>query len=1053
MRDALLRGAVWLAVGFGWPAGWALAQEDPGEAADDAGGAAADAAPADADEGDADEGDAGEADAGEADAAEGAGDAPAASDRPGADDAADVSAGADAESPEADAGGGDSGDLSGAITTSEALTDEQLLNVDESMLIDPRPRKPRTGIYGRVIDAGTGEPIYAEVPVVVVENNERVFTTTDGFFTISIRPGTYTLRSFFAGYKNATLPDIQVRRGQTTELVVRMEPDVESDDLTIEITAERGTVARRLQERRQAAVVSDGFSAEEIKRSGDSDAGQAVRRIVGATLDREGFVFVRGLGGRYVNTLVNGSPFPSTDPENPSVRLTLFPTNILSGLSVYKTWNAEYPAAASAGTIDLETQSYPTRFEVNASVSIGLNTETTLGSVPTYEGSRADWLGIDAGAREIPQIIGSRRLPRAGMDGENLEAVRQFRHEPALLSRTAAPSFGVSASVGDTLLVGERFLGYYLAFGYDYEEQQFNDVVVRRVQADPNFSETCTTPETRDQCPNVARDEFRRNSSIQRVDWGALGTATLELVENQALKYTTVFTRRADAYTADQGGTNLQENQVIDQTRYQWIEEQVWWHQLRGDHEDLVEGISVNWTLNASLADRAEPDTTDIAYRGDRGEALFFSGRNPNEGQRLWSELDQTQLGGSLDAAIPVFDGTLKVGAFASGFDRAFQFRRFQIRPSFQGPVLPFTLQRENLFIFDAYAGGILTFNEASRPVDSYDATQRNYAAYVQYDTPLFTDRLRLVAGVRGEIFRQTIATDPAFASNPESALRETNNRTDVDVLPSVNVIAELTPTMQLRGGYTMTVARPLIRELAPVTFPDFQRNGIVTGEPDLQRTLMQNIDLRWEWFPSATEVLAASGFVKLFENPIEKIVVSDNNAFQFQNISTARNFGFEVEGRVDLERFADALKNQGLQFSANFTYVVSEIDLSIEERQDATSLQRPIAGQSPFVVNAGLSWNPDNEKTGIPLAFGLFYNVFGERIVEVGQLGLQDVFQQPFHSLNLTAQWDVSDMASLKLTMKNLLLEEQDFTQDDIVVFRFAPGLDASLTFGLRFD
>jgi hypothetical protein len=673
--------------------------------------------------------------------------------------------------------------------------------------------------------------------------------------------------------------------------------------------------------------------------------------------------------------------------------------------------------------------------------------------VPTYEGSNADWLGVDAGAREIPGIVGGARLPGARSDTQgNLDAVRRFRHEPALLSRTALPSFGLSASVGDTLLVGERFLGYYAAFGYDYDEQQFNDVEIRRVDADPNFPDLCLDPQTRQQCPNIARDSFTRNSSFQRVDWGALGTATLELVENQTLKYTTVFTRRTENYTADQGGTDLQEGQRFDTTRYQWTEEQVWWHQLRGDHDDLIADIDLDWSLSASLADRAEPDTVDLSYRGDPGEAVFFSGRNPSEGQRLWSELDQTQLGGSVDATIPVFDGSLKLGVFGTGFDRGYTFRRFTIRPVRQSQSPPFTLQRGDLFVFDAYAGGVLLFDEASRALDSYDATQRNYAAYAQVDTRLFVDWLRLVAGVRGEIFRQTIATNPQFAGNPDAEPTQ-NDRTDVDILPSVNVIAELNPTMQVRAGYTITVARPLIRELAPVTFPDFQRNGTVTGNPDLLRTRMQNVDLRWEWFPSSTEVLAVSGFVKLFENPIEKIVVANNNVFEFQNIETARNFGFEVEGRFGFERFTDALDDQGLELSANFTYVVSEVDLTIEERAAATSQDRPIAGQSPFVVNAGLSWNPSNAETGIPVALGLFYNVFGERIVEVGFGGLQDVFQEPFHSLNFTAQWDVSELVSLKLTVKNLLLDEQEFTQDDIVVLKFAPGLDASLKFGLTFD
>jgi len=1055
MRDAMLRTTLILAVAFGWPAGMVSAQD--AEAADtDVEGDARD------DGGDGDDGDDGD----DADDAAG-GDDPAAGAESSGDEeeapAADTAEADDTVEGEGDGEGeGDEGDLSGAITTSAALTDEQILSPDESMLAEPLPDRPRTGIYGRVIDAGRGEPLYDQVPV-FYGANDKVFTTADGFFAISVGPGSYDLGVTFPGFKNANVPGVRVRRGQVTEVVVRLEADLDTDEgPVIEIRGERGTVARRIQQRREAASASDGFTAEEIKQSGDSDVGSAARRVVGATVDREGYLYVRGLGGRYVNTMVNDSPFPSTNPDNPSVRLTLFPTNILSGISIFKTYNAEYPAAATAGTLLIETKTFPTQFEVQTSLSLGLNTETTFGSVPAYEGGNLDWLGVDDGTREIPGSIRNRQLPNVNSDREgNLDAIRQFGLDQELQSRTAIPNIGVGLSLGDTLRPGGRFFGYYLAFSFKYDEQQLTGNRIASAQTDPGSAEVCQNLETRSQCPNIPRDEFVRNENTQTTEWGALGTATYELLPGQSLNYTTLFTRRSEDYAAFQTGTLVQDNQRIEGTRFRWTEEQVWWHQLHGEHEDLPADMTVDWRVNASLADRAEPDTQDVFYRANLGgpdPVPRFQGLDPDEGRRIFSELDQVEIGGALDVTLPISNADLKTGVFATGFNRDFQLRRFEYDArNLSEPEL--ALPPDELFQIENFENGVLSLGERTRNVDAYSATQRNYAVYGQVDTPVFVDELRLIAGVRGEIFRQQIETNPQFSSNPDQPPLF-NDRTDVDVLPAVNAVIEVYRNMQVRAAYSITLARPQIRELAPYTFPDFERGGTTQGNPDLERTRVQNFDLRWEWFPGRTEVLAVTGFVKLFENPIERVVVGANNQFGYQNIQEAENFGLEFEARIDLETFSEFFKDQGLVIGTNLTLVRSRIRLSDAQRDQATNQERPVQGQSPFVVNVSLAWTPEE----LPISLALFYNVFGETVTEVGRAGLQDIFAQPFHSLNFTATWTIREAergedgvgspgSALKLVMKNLLLDEQDFLQDQVLVFREAPGMDITLSYALTFN
>ena len=95
-----------------------------------------------------------------------------------------------------------------------------------------------------------------------------------------------------------------------------------------------------------------------------------------------------------------------------------------------------------------------------------------------------------------------------------------------------------------------------------------------------------------------------------------------------------------------------------------------------------------------------------------------------------------------------------------------------------------------------------------------------------------------------------------------------------------------LTPDQNLRLSATQTLSRPEYREMAPIAY--FEQVGLATtvGNPDLQRALIQNYDLRWEWFPRAGEVLSFGVFAKHFTDPIEKVIIQSTgtNMLSFVN-------------------------------------------------------------------------------------------------------------------------------------------------------------------------
>jgi outer membrane receptor protein involved in Fe transport len=887
-------------------------------------------------------------------------------------------------------------------------------------------RLRRGGIVGLVRDAGTRETIIEGAVQVV--GGRRVFTNMDGCFQIELPPGTYTLRVSYDLYQTARVQNVVVRRGEATEVTVDLQPDTETlQEVVVTARADRATEATQLELRRQSASVSDAISAQEIARSPDNTASEAVRRVVAATIVGGQYLYVRGLGGRYTNTLMNGAPLPSLDPDAPGVQLDLFPSNVLTALTIYKTFTPDLPADMVGGAMSISTREFPTRFKASLGLSLGLNTMTTFADALGYRGGALDWLGFDDGTRALPSAVPrDRAIDRTTLSAEQLTTIgRSFQNVWNLERTTAPPAFRVSASVGDTVQVGGRDLGYLLTATYGLSNQRLRETVA--------FQQLAPSPEDEDVLTPQVVERLSRESMQTTASLGVLGTLSYRLGEHDQLSLTSLFANAADNYAGFVQGRSEQFGDLIAARRLRWLERNTWWNQLAGEHKRVLGSARLRWQFSANTGRRAEPDTRDLTYGSTpAGYAWLPSGLSG----RIFSELDQRDLAGSSDLAIPMANATLKVGGAFRETSREFSQRRFRydVVGSLEGLNY---LPPEQLF-------GTLDerrfWNEFTRPDDGYRARQGLQAAFAMIDWPV-TDWLRITGGVRAESFRQVIDNRSEFVGAGGTTVTGVEvRRTNVDALPSAALILRPAEGLYIRTSYGRTVARPLVRELALVQYPDFVRRRNVVGNPELRRTIVDAVDARVEWFPSSEEVIAASFFYKTFVDPIESVIQGRNNDFSFQNARGATNYGAEFELRLSLGRFTEALRMFGL--GANFTLVQSEVELYPEDQRLLTSLSRPLAGQSPYVANVSLGIAPP--ETGFSAR--LYYNVFGPRLIDVGKLGLPDIYQQPFHSLDLTVTWEATRQISIKGSIENLLNDDFRLEQGGELIQGYEPGL----TFGV---
>ncbi|MEM9015147.1 MAG: TonB-dependent receptor plug domain-containing protein, partial [Pseudomonadota bacterium] len=165
---------------------------------------------------------------------------------------------------------------------------------------------------------------------------------------------------------------------------------------------------------RSTSQIASFLSEADLERTGDSNAALALTRLSGLSVVGGKFAFVRGLGDRYSTARLNGSPLPSPEPLRRTVPLNLFPSNILSGATVQKTFSTNYPGEFGGGIIDLTTVNEQVEPYLKLKAGIGLNTVSSVKDGIYVNGGDLDWLGYDDGIRDFPDGL------RAAIDNGTL---------------------------------------------------------------------------------------------------------------------------------------------------------------------------------------------------------------------------------------------------------------------------------------------------------------------------------------------------------------------------------------------------------------------------------------------------------------------------------------------------------------------------------------------------------------------------------------------------------------------------------------------------------
>lgn len=904
-----------------------------------------------------------------------------------------------------------------AMAAAQTPQQSAALEHDEAIDLVAAPAAGKGAAVGIV---SNGEGPLLEAVVSVLGRQEKATTDLEGRYRLELPPGTYQLRVVYELHRPARVRNVVVTRGKNTRFDVKLQADVTAVEEVgaVEAEAERASAATQLVLRKNAAQSSDSIGAQDIARTPDRNAADAVKRVVGTTVVDGRYIFVRGLGDRYTNSLLNGSPLPSPEPDKQAVPLDMFPTLVLSDLTVSKTFLPDMPGDFTGGSLNIHTRDLPQKFLFQSTVGLGANTESTFSKRLGYAGGSTDFLGIDDGGRQLPNEIPNRRITRLNPDGTlntQLTAYGRAINGPMATSRVFdLPNGSANFVVGDSFkLEKERVLGYIFGATYTRRFQKRNDEVIRTFGVDPNRPGQL-----------VRFNDYRAETGTDTVTWSGLGTVSYAFDSNHKIALTGLYSRNAEKEGRVITGYNEEQANTIRDERLRFLNRALAYAQLRGEHRiRTAKAATLTWNALWARATLADPNLRENVYVADPVLGSSFR-EGTQSGQHFYASQGETTRGGGLDWLQPIRTGDLpvsvKAGALLTLRGRSFGARRFRFLRNPSADPATFRQSPDSLFR-DENVGPALELEEWTRPTDSYAAKYNVYAGYFMGDVTLHP-RLRLVLGERVEVARQNIDSFDPFAPSGDRVQTKLNR---TDLLPSANAIVKVAKDTNVRLSATRTVARPQLRELAPFIFSDFLGAREVLGNPELDRTRIVNLDARVEWFPRLSEVLALSVFHKRFDKPIEAFIIpTSRGVLSYQNAKGALNTGVEVEARKGLDVIWKRLDE--LSVLGNVTFVHSRVELDPLLGGIQTSQKRPLAGQSPYVLNVALDWA--HEKTNTRAR--ALYNVSGARVAQVGRNGIPDTYEQPRHVFDVSAAQGFGKHWDLKLTIENLFDSPVRFTQ-----------------------
>ena len=906
-------------------------------------------------------------------------------------------------------------------------------------------------VEGKITDSKTGK-LLSGVSVTVVGNSKGIATDQDGHFVLTLSASKpQVVRVSSVGYQTKEIENVEVSANALINLDVVMETATKTEqEIVIRTTRRQETVSALIAYQKNTNTVAQVVSAESIKRSPDKNTSEVLKRIPGTSIQEGKYIIVRGLNDRYNATMLNGILLGTTEPDRKTFSFDIFPAGMIDNIIINKAFVPELPGEWAGGLVQVNTKDVPAKNYLNIVVGTGFNTQTAGKDFYTYKGGSLDWLGMDDGFREIPTALPLKSKFNSLNTSDKTELGKLFKNVWSatpnqdkvlpVLNKNFQLSGGFNKKLGE-----KNKLGAVFAINYNQSNKRTDYINNRLFGVQDNLS--------------FITYDYSDKKYSRDILWGGLANFTLQLGSNNKISIKNIFNVNATNYVTARTGKDFDfnsfEGENIRATELALKTNTFFNTSISGEHNLVKYKTKFHWFGSFNILDQYIPDQRRIQYNQDPGDPdnPYFlligpSKTSQKSGSRYYGFLNDYNYtaGGDLTKSFKLFNQSqsIKGGYLFQVKDRLFDSRPFAIYLPSSNDALT-QLPSDKVFAPENFGTGTdnkFAFNEISGDQYRYIANTILNAGYIQLDNQ-FSDNLRATYGVRFENYDQVIGS-----------LKQSDRRflhTEVlDFLPGLNLTYKLNNKTNLRLSGSQTVIRPEFRELSDFAFYDFDLGATITGNKSLERTKVSNADFRYEIYPRAGELFTAGVFYKYFKNPIELFFnqsgTGGSSTFNYINADNAYSFGAEMEFRKKLD-FADALKN--FTFQTNISYIYNRV------KKGSANLDRPMQGQSPYVINAALQY--DIEKAGINTT--LLFNQIGDRIYYVGGNDIAPVTEQHRPLLDFqVAKKVIKNAGEVKLNISDILNQANNFYLDinnnrkfdgtDLLVIKRKYGSNINLSF-----
>ncbi len=936
-------------------------------------------------------------------------------------------------------------------------------------------------VRGSVIDDATGEPLMG-VTVVVEGTTSGAATDFDGKFELTLASGTYNLQVSFISYQKISINGVMVKNSEVTLVHdIRMKEDVaQLSEVVVTAEALKTTEEALLTVKRKSANLLDGITAASFRKIGDSDAASAAKRITGVSIEGGKYLFVRGLGDRYTKSILNGVDIPGLDPDRNTLQLDIFPTNIIDNILVMKSFTADLPSDFTGGVVDIQTKEFPDEKLANISIGFGYNPSMHFNkNYLTYEGGDTDFLGFDDGSRDIPtgrstdiplfsEVVGD---PTSEEGLKFRSILESFNPTMAAMKERSLMDFNIGASLGNQIVWKKNTWGYNFSISYKNNTEYYEDAEYGNygLLADPTVNE-------------MEPREFQKgNFGVNNVLLGGLAGVALKR-ERSKYRLDFLHLQNGESKAGIFDFQNTQQGAIFTgfQHNLEYSERGLTNILLNGEHFNRNGRWKLEWKISPTRSKITDPDVRFTRYEYENnGLRISTEAGFP---QRIWRFLEENnlvaQVGATKDYNFRGSPANVRFGVGNTYKQRDFEIQIFDLnirRIELTGDPNEL-FHDDNLWPVEGNASKGTTYEPQFIPSNPnlFDATVNNSSAYVSTEFSPFI-KLKAILGLRAEKYVQRYTGQDQLGIN---VLDDEVVLDMLDFFPSVNLIYSIKETQNLRFSYSKTIARPSFKEMSyaeifdPLTNRTFVGGlfrdandvaGIEYWDGNLRETNISNFDVRWEIFQQKGQMFSISGFYKTFENPIEVVqFATQPGAFQPRNVGDGQVIGAEIEFRKNLGFIDRRLEN--LSFNGNFTVTDSRIEMNptefnsrVENAREGDTIDRTrdMAGQAPYIINAGFSY--DGKNNGLDI--GIFYNVQGETLQFVGIVDRPDVYSVPFHSLNFSANktFGADEKIRAGFKVSNLLGDKkesvyQSFGAQDRFFSTIAPATELSVSLGYTF-